>query len=424
MEMKGTRLLLGIAVVALCAVVAGYAGAAGDKDGGVTTNRSTVPGGFNGNLDYTGGPNVCGECHEQAFNDWLAHGHSRKLGLAFELGEGAPVVSVDVGDRGATTHARSQGIPLPTHDPEVYNWDNVLMVVGTSKHWKSRFVGLDGYFLTLNGLNQYNWENGEWVDYNADVVMKPFDCGTCHTTGYQLEGTYFNDELGIPGIVGDFSHINITCEACHGPGAAHAAAPSEDNIIVDDSAAACGTCHTRGSDNEVVLASGGFIRHHEQYPEMLAGAHRIFDFAFEGCASCHQPHIGRYEGTTEIEGEEFPRTCETCHPNQEAEFAGSSMQVEGVECIDCHMGFATRSARSRGPYEGDVWTHLFRINSEADYDMFERDEAGNTVAVFRDEDDEGALSLEFACFRCHADADKAAYAAIGDEGPDYHMIGK
>ena len=87
-------------------------------------------------------------------------------------------------------------------------------------------------------------------------------------------------------------------------------------------------------------------------------------------------------------------------------------------CIDCHMGFASRSARSRGPYEGDVWTHLFRINSDADYDMFNRDVDGNTVSA------KDALSLEFACFRCHAAADKAAFAAIGDGGSAYHTLGK
>ena len=92
--MKAKWSFLGIAAVALCVLAVGYAGAAGDKDGGVTTNRSTVPGGFNGNLDYTGGPNVCGECHLKEFEDWLTSGHSRKIALAFELGQS--VNSTDV----------------------------------------------------------------------------------------------------------------------------------------------------------------------------------------------------------------------------------------------------------------------------------------------------------------------------------------
>ncbi len=406
--MNRVRFLLGLAVVALLALVASHTNA-GD---GFLTNRSIVPGGLNGNPEYSGGPNVCGQCHRDALDDWLAHGHSRKIALTFDLG---PIGDKAAGDRGQTTNTRSQGFPLPTHDPEVYNWDNVLMVIGGSKHWKSRFVGKDGYFLTVNGKNQYNWETGDWVDYHKDEVQKPFDCGSCHTTGYRPEGTYFQDVFDppIPGIVGDFSHINITCEACHGPGAEHAAAPSSDNIIAgqDITAADCGTCHTRGGDNNVVIAKGGFIRHHEQYPEMLAGAHGLFDVAFGGCSGCHNGHVGRYEGFAST------TSCETCHQTQADEYAGSSMEQEGVKCIDCHMGFATKSARARGTYEGDVWTHLFRIDTGADYDMFNRDGEGNTVSA------KGALSLEFACFRCHAAADKAAFAAIGGASA-YHTLGK
>ncbi len=393
--MKGIRILLCLAGAALLVVAASQVAA----DGGVSVD-SNVPGGFNGNLEYSGGPNACGQCHLKAFEDWLGHGHSRKLALAFELRESANNTSV--GDRGHTTHARSQGFPIPAHDPDVYNWDNVLMIIGASKHWKTRYVGLDGYILTKNGQNQYNWATGEWTNYHTDE-LKPFSCGTCHTTGYRPEGTAFQPDF--PGIVGDFSHINITCEACHGPGAAHAAAPSSSNIEIDLSAAACGRCHTRGSDDTVALASGGFIRHHEQYPEQLNGPHW-----FLRCTDCHDAHVGRYQGVT--------TACETCHPAEALEYAGSSMDAEGVTCVDCHMAKATKSALKHGPFEGDVWTHLFRINSNADYDMFNRDADGNTVSA------RNAINLEFACFRCHADADKAAFADIGPNGTAYHTLGK
>ena len=429
--MKPTTTALSLAFAALLVIAA--------------IDVAAVPGGFNGNLEYTGGPNECASCHLLAFYDWLTHGHSRILAAlsvstsifrnGFESGDisewpsavprataspwldlaGGTLLGLDkLGDRGHTADVLGQGFPLPTHDREVYHWDNVLLVVGASKRWRSHPVGLDGYFLTLNGRNQYDWAVGEWVDYNADVAMKPFDCGPCHSTGYDPDGTYFNDVLGIPGIVGDFSHLNVTCEACHGPGAAHAAAPALDNIIPgeDIAAADCGVCHTRGADPGVVLASGGFIRNHEQYPEMLAGAHAIFDVAFGGCGGCHHGHLGRREGFSSV------ISCETCHPAQAAQYEGSSMHAAGVSCIDCHMGRATRSARANGPYEGDVWTHLFRIDSSADYDMFHRDGMGNTVSA------KSALSLEFACFRCHAAADKAAFAAIGDGGIAYHVLGK
>jgi hypothetical protein len=358
--------------------------------------------GLNGDEAYTEGPQVCAKCHKDAYDDWLAHGHSRKLASGPALGKlnGRFGLSVD---------AKNGGFPLPRHDKDVYNWDNVLFIIGASKHWKTRFVGMDGNVLTKNGANQYNWQNASWSNYHKDEV-RPYNCGTCHTTGYRKDGKVFSEsgfpgvsEAGIPGIKGDWAHFNITCEACHGPGAAHAAAPTKDNTTVDKSAKLCGTCHTRGSDPGVVIASGGFIRHHEQYPELLDGAHKKL-----ACATCHQAHVTRAVGMKVRKGKR--EVCDTCHAKQVKAYEGSAMQQAKVRCQDCHMAKATKSAIAAGPYEGDVWTHVVRIDSTADYTMFTED--GKAAKA--------AISLEFACFRCHADSSKEEFAKI----ENYHTIGK
>jgi len=128
--------------------------------------------------------------------------------------------------------------------------------------------------------------------------------------------------------------------------------------------------------------------------------------------TCHDPHVGRAKGIKVAEGQN--EICANCHSAQVSEYEGSKMQLAGVKCQDCHMGKAPKSAVRKGPYEGDVWTHLFKINSSADYTMFSED---GKIA-------KNALSLEFACFRCHADADKAKYAAIGTNGTAYYTIDK
>ena len=102
--------------------------------------------------------------------------------------------------------------------------------------------------------------------------------------------------------------------------------------------------------------------------------------------------------------------CETCHAAQMKAYADSPMQKAGVTCIDCHMAKVTKSAMAAGPYEGDVRTHIMRINRAADYDMFTPD--GKAA--------KDAISLEFACFRCHAAASKAEFAQI----TNFHTIGK
>lgn len=359
--------------------------------------------GLNGDEAYSEGPQTCAQldCHEKQYDNWLFHGHSRKLAWG-------PVLKGLEGKFGLSSGARGGGFLLPRHDPEVYNWKNVLMIVGASKHWKTRFVGLDGHLLTKNGKNQYNWANASWSNYHKDE-KKAFSCGTCHTTGYRKDGTTFNEdgfpgfEKPIPGIKGDWAHFNITCEACHGPSAAHNEKPTKNNIKTDRSAEQCGTCHTRGSDPGVVIAKGGFIRHHEQYPELLDGAHNELV-----CVDCHDPHVTRAAGIKIAKGDR--ENCENseCHAKVAAEYKGTDKYKAGVTCQDCHMAKATKSAIATGPYTGDVWSHIVTIDTGANYSMFTED--GKAAKA--------ALSLEFACFRCHAGANKEEFSKI----KNYHTI--
>lgn len=370
---------------------------------------------LNGDGSYTEGPQVCGACHDDAFTEWLSNGHSRKLSPG-------PVFGNFDGMWGLTANARDMGIPLPDHDSDVYNWDNILMVIGNGKNWKSRFVGMDGYVITKNGENQYNWADGSWGDYHTDEV-KPFSCGPCHTTGYNPDGDVFADFA--EGFVGDWAHFNITCESCHGPGADHAgsADPADIVKIADTNsdneveinhrgAKHCDECHARDHQREDIIVSGGYIKHRQQSQELWASPHK----SVTDCIDCHNPHQTRRMGIKVQEGAN--EICAKCHIDQLEEYEGSLMHQADVMCQDCHMAPAAKSATPRGKYEGDVLTHIFRINSDADYSMFVGGDR-ETAELAKD-----ALSLEFACFRCHADADKSEYADFGDDGTAYHTIGK
>ena len=59
-------------------------------------------------------------------------------------------------------------------------------------------------------------------------------CGTCHNS--KLTGLMHTKH----------SQVNVGCESCHGPGSAHAAAPSSTNILTFTNAVSpevCGQCH-------------------------------------------------------------------------------------------------------------------------------------------------------------------------------------
>ncbi len=311
------------------------------------------------------GSESCFNCHPTEFNDWKVSGHPYKL------------VPVD--------DASVRPIPLPSG----IRFNDVTYVIGGYK-WKSRYVDTEGYIITtvfseedgsaIPGMNQYNNFTGEWSNYHAGELNKPYNCGSCHTTGWvadedwETDGTLEDNQDGLPGMHGTFEFGGIHCEECHGPG---------NTMAVDDSAAACGSCHFRG-DIATIPASGGFIRHHEQYNEQLASPHQNFR-----CVTCHNPHK-RAEFS-------IVRTCSDCHPSQAASYAMTSMGAVGVTCEDCHMPYASKSAQALGPYKGDVRTHLFSINSAKNGEMFT--EGGGFVLL--DAEGQGAVTLDFACMDCH-----------------------
>ena len=325
------------------------------------------------------GPEFCKECHEDNYNEWRASGHP------FKLMKGQ--------------NARNRPIPLPRGsdwpEGETAVGDEVSYVIGGYK-WKSRYIDKDGYIITVtedengqpvDGVNQYNYLTGEWSNYHAGEAMKPYDCGACHTTNWvadedaETDGDLSDNQDGLPGMWGTFDAGGIECEQCHGNGL---------TMAVDRSAAACGACHYREADPDaevnVIPASGGFVKHHEQYNEHLAGPHSGLD-----CVSCHNPHK---RGEYSIK-EGF--NCESCHVQIATSYATTSMYDYNVECTDCHMPLATKSAQPTGPFAGDVMTHLFYINTDPTASMFTPE--GDYVAL--DDEGKGAVTLDFACKSCH-----------------------
>ena len=65
------------------------------------------------------------------------------------------------------------------------------------------------------------------------------------------------------------------------------------------------------------------------------------------------------------------------------------------------MPAASKSAAALGLFKGDVQTHLFSINVDADAQMFTDD--GSFVLL--DDEGQGAVTLDFACVACHLDKD-------------------
>lgn len=357
------------------------------------------------------GSDKCKTCHSDQYDTWIESGHPYKFTI-IENGE-APSYPPEA--------LNFQDQYMDSLGDGSHTWDNIAGVIG-GYGWKARFVGNDGHlvgtagsaFSTGLGHNQMNFYDGEdhgWVNYHpGDVTKYNYGCFKCHTTGGDTTGTWL---AGVDGL-GTFTEGGIGCESCHGPGSAHIESESKNDIdrvyefahqdnslgglsvdeVVqtpnpegDDINFLCGTCHNR-SYTDPINASGGFVRHHEQWDEFTATKHGDIGLT---CVSCHDPHK-----RTIWDGDGITKTCEECHSEQVATVNHSG----GATCLDCHMPYAAKSGTKRGMsgFKGDVRSHLFKITADT-ASMFTAD--GSAV---RDDETRGAsLSPAYSCLGCHND---------------------
>ena len=358
-ELKFKALVICIAFIAIC-----FVGCNNDDGPSVPTTKEFA------------GSQTCQQCHSEIYSIFVESGHPYKLNKV----EGK-----------APTYPWTTLSHLPSGTGGAYTWNDVSWVIG-GYGWKARYVDEDGYIVTTDD-SQYNYENQSIVGYHSDEDegTKKYDCGRCHTTGWKSVADGASPKDGLPGMDGDFFAGGVHCEECHGVGNIHAVTEKASDISIDKTAAACGSCHYRNEDHSIA-ASGGFIKHHEQYDEMISGSH-----ASKECIACHDPHASvKYD--SQAKGIGTTTECKDCHDG--AKYADANIH-NGATCVDCHMGKASKSAiATNDGLNGDLKTHIFDINPAAD---------GNTTFFSADGSkanvDGKGVPLNFICYTCHKNED-------------------
>jgi tetratricopeptide (TPR) repeat protein len=203
--------------------------------------------------------------------------------------------------------------------------------------------------------------HSDWLHWTKGAQNWNTMCASCHSTNLVKNYDPRTDTYDTK-----WSSVNVSCEACHGPGSKHIeyvrsrkhqsekVSGSFISMIRSDTnyvqAAACAPCHARRStigpnliasheflDNYIpqvpshpVYYSDGQINEEDyEYGSFLQS--KMYHNGIK-CSNCHEPHLGK----TRFEGN---RLCLQCHkpsydsPSHHFHKAGT----EGALCINCHM---------------------------------------------------------------------------------------
>jgi PKD repeat protein len=345
----------------------------------ITVNEPPVP-------TYVGS-SACNTCHSAVYTQWEDHGHHYAM---TKINGTAPTFPFS-------------SVPNP---PPGSSWSNTPYVIG-GYAFKTNFLDASGYIKT-GSQAQYNLATSAFVPYNQLTPSPEFNCGVCHTTGWQS----FGDNGGLhqdnlPGIMGTWTEEGIGCERCHGIGGAHINDPVGNQMTLDPSAASCGECHSR-SVNTKVYASGNLILDQQQYNEFMASPHSA-----NNCGMCHNQHSSSVYDS-QATGTGIISACTDCHA---AATHTVGLGMGSLKCTDCHMPYATKAAVSSGSgvhITGDIPSHIWSIDTSgttlANYFTTVGSETWITPGV----NDKVKLNIAYACMQCHDGVHQSAITSYTD----------
>lgn len=300
------------------------------------------------------GDKVCAQCHaeEARFQEKTGMGHALELVADCAILHAHPNLSVRLGrytyrivtqgnrsiysvsdgtaDFSASIlYAFGQGEAGQTY---VYHYDDA--------YYESRvsfFNDTQSLDLTL-GYKGTNPQNVTEALGRRTSTDESRDCFSCHSTA-AVESQQLQLNRMMPGI---------TCEGCHGPGAAHVAAVkardfkslhifNPGSLSTQDLSDFCGSCHRSWQQVEMMQATGIETVRFQPYRLELS---RCFDAADPriSCVACHNPH---HEVRTDAAF--YDAKCLACHQGGGKAFKRSAPRtapacpVSQKNCVTCHM---------------------------------------------------------------------------------------
>lgn len=321
------------------------------------------------------GDQVCKECHVNEFKDWEGSHHDKAMEIAKESTMLGDFNDAKFTSQGITSHFYRKGADfyVNTEGPDGgYHDYKIVYTFGIEPLQQYIVKFPDGHYQCLR--TAWDTEKGMWFDLypNFKVVHSEWlhwsrgglnwnmMCSDCHSTNVRKNYDYKTHSYDTK-----YAIINVSCEACHGPGKEHVEQANKlgDNYkfandlkmattrdpkgLVDD----CARCHMRREMvSEHYNFEGSMLDHY--FPQLIVnntyfpdGQILDEDYVYGSfiqskmyhnnvtCTDCHNPHSTKLK----IEGNAL---CIQCHISEDYDTPKHHfhpMDTESSQCINCHM---------------------------------------------------------------------------------------
>ncbi|MBI83799.1 MAG: hypothetical protein CMJ81_11425 [Planctomycetaceae bacterium] len=202
------------------------------------------------------------------------------------------------------------------------------------------------------------------LHWTGDAQNWNYMCSDCHSTNVQKWFDFDTDTYHAT-----FSEVDVSCEACHGPGSVHVELATSSSVFWDrkrgyglarlkggssrNEIDMCATCHSRRRMIQAGYIPGkpyhDFFVNESLLPHLYHADGQILDEVYVHgsfvqskmyhkrvrCTNCHNPHTTelKYEGN---------RVCTSCHQHPAGKYDSPAHHhhqpgTSGAACVDCHM---------------------------------------------------------------------------------------
>jgi len=355
----------------------------------VTGGSAAQPPGPSGDPAYAGSAS-CAGCHSDEYAAWQGSHHDRAMQHASD--------STVLGDFSDSTFSHYAGNYRFYRTGDQFTVSFTPASGGDSEQFQVLYTfgvePLQQYLIPQPGGRlqalPIAWDTLQqrWYDVQGELHPQPNErihwrngglnwnsmCADCHSTG--LEKNY---QPGSDSYATQWAEINVGCESCHGPAAAHANWPADgvgqrplpngQPALANDQAASCGQCHARrgpllggGSAPDYAIEGIAAPLYHPDGQindeVFVLGSYLQSKMHSVGitCSSCHEPHSNQLRQP----GNALCASCHEPHYNSPAHHRHASYtlpsdvkptpytgavgnrqllpeQSLGNQCVDCHM---------------------------------------------------------------------------------------